>query len=238
MRYAWSRHGAVGLIWLTIYNLLYHAIRRRRLGDGSGYSDPFDAKYGTDTSGIREIYTLDVLASPAARYAVRYGPSSATAVRAELDKLGIDYEGFTFIDYGSGKGRVLLVGASLPFKQVIGIEFSRELHEIALQNIARLPPDLTRCGTVRCVHGDAASFEPPKSDLVCYFYNPFGPPVMAAVAARLMARHEEFGYRIIIIYVDPRHREIFEKTSKFVILDETAHTLVLTTQPEAVQPPA
>jgi hypothetical protein len=61
---------------------------------------------------------------------------------------------------------------------------------------------------------------------------------MAAVAARLMARHEEFGYRIIIIYVDPRHREIFEKTSKFVILDETTHTLVLTTQPEAVQPPA
>ena len=200
-------------------------------GGGPGDADPFDEKYGIDTSGIREIHTLDVLALPAARYAVRYGPSSAESIGARLDTLKIDYSRFAFIDYGSGKGRVLFVAAGFPFKEVLGIEFSRELHEVAQQNIARLPPEITRCGAVRSIHGDAASFEPPKSDLVCYFYNPFERPIMAVVAARLIARHDQFGCRIIIIYVDPRHRETFEETGKFEILDQSPHFLVLTTPP-------
>ena len=231
LRYAWRRHGAIGLVCLALYNLFYHIIRRQARAGGPGDADPFDEKYGIDTSGIREIHTLDVLALPAARYAVRYGPSSAESIGARLDTLKIDYSRFAFIDYGSGKGRVLFVAAGFPFKEVLGIEFSRELHEVAQQNIARLPPEITRCGVVRSIHGDAASFEPPKSDLVCYFYNPFERPIMAVVAARLMARHDQFGCRIIIIYVDPRHREIFEETGKFEILDQSPHFLVLTTPP-------
>jgi hypothetical protein len=54
---------------------------------------------------------------------------------------------------------------------------------------------------------------------------------MAVVAARLMARHDQFGCRIIIIYVDPRHREIFEETGEFEILDQSPYFLVLTTPP-------
>jgi len=176
-----------------------------------------------------DIRSLDVVALSAARYAGRYEPSSGELVRSQLEKLQIDYKRFTFIDFGSGKGRAVLVAAGFPFKEVVGIEFSRELHEIALQNIARIPAGLTRADTIRSIHGDAAAFEPPKSDLVCYFYHPFGPPVMAAVAARLGAHHAEDGYRIIIIYVDPRHREIFEQTQKFVVLDESPEILILTT---------
>jgi len=43
---------------------------------------------------------------------------------------------------------------------------------------------------------------------------------MRAVAARLVALHEQLKYRITIIYINPRHREIFEMTEKFSILDE------------------
>lgn len=193
--------------------------------------DAFDANYGTNTGGVREIGSLDVIHATSARYAVRYEPSNAQSVQAELDKLVIDAARFTFIDFGSGKGRVLLVAAGVPFKEVIGIEFSRELHEAAIENIARLPPDAARAITVRSIHADAASFELPKSDLVCYLYNPFGPPVMAAVAERLVAHHEHLGFRVIIIYVDPRHRDIFEASGKFTILDDRPHTLVLTTLP-------
>ena len=212
--YAWRRHGPIGLIWVAAYNL-YHLIGRKGRSGGSRGADPFDEEFGTDTDGIREIRSLDVLALPAARYAVRYGPSGVQGVRSALDKLPIDHTRFTFIDYGSGKGRVLFLAAGFPFEEVIGIEFSRELHEIALRNLARLTSEITRCGKVSSIHADAALFEPPKSNLVCYFYNPFGPPVMTAVAARLIAHHDQFGYRIIVIYVDPRHREIFEESGKF-----------------------
>ena len=86
------------------------------------------------SSGMREIGTLDVVSSAAARYAVRYDPSNPEVVRGLISKLQIDYSRFSFIDFGSGKGRVLLVAAGFPFKEVIGVEFSRELHEVALKN--------------------------------------------------------------------------------------------------------
>ncbi len=227
--YALRRHGPTGLLWLAGYNIVYYLSGRNRGPNRTANKDPFDEKYGTDTSGTREIGTLDVVHSPAARYAVRYDPSSAEAVVAQLDKLRIEYAQFTFIDFGSGKGRALLVAAGFPFKEVIGIEFSRELHDVAVRNIARLPQDATRAGAVRSVCGDAGSFEPPLSDLVCYFYNPFGAPVMQAVAARLVAHRERSGCRIIIIYIHPQHPEIFEKTGNFVVLDKNRHALVLST---------
>jgi hypothetical protein len=230
--YALRRHGPAGFIGLAGYNIVYYFLRRRRSTNGLAQAVSFDEKYGTDTDGIREIGSLDAVDLPAARYAVRYDPSSPERVEAQIENLQIEYVHFTFIDFGSGKGRVLLIAAGFPFKEVVGIEFSRELHAVALQNIARLPPDVTRAGTVHSIHGDAASFEPPRSDLVCYFYNPFGAPIMEAVVGRLVGHHERYGYRVIVIYVDPRHPEIFEKTGKFVILDKAPNALILTTHAE------
>jgi Histone methylation protein DOT1 len=229
--YAWHRHGPLGFIRLAARNLVHHMFGRNRGANVMPHVDPFDQEYGTKTAGTREIGSLDVIESASARYAVRYQPTSAQLIRTELEKLNIDPTRFTFIDFGSGKGRVLLVAAGFPFKEVVGVEFSRELHEIAVQNIARLPADLARAGRIRSVHCDAASFEPPKCDLVCFFYNPFGAPVMAPVAQRLLAHHEQHGYRVIVIYVDPQHRKIFEETGNFSILNETPETLILTTNP-------
>jgi hypothetical protein len=127
----------------------------------------------------------------------------------------------------------LLVAAGFPFKEVIGIEFSRELHEVALQNIARLPSSEIRASNVRSIQCEASLFELPKSDLVCYFYNPFGPPVMEAVAAGLLALHEQYGCRVIVIYTDPRHPEIFLKSSKFLEMESTPGALILSTAADA-----
>jgi len=234
LQYAWRRHGPLGLIRVAAYNLLLSCTTN--LIRKSQATDRFDQEYGTDTSGIREIRTLDVLNFPSARYAVRYGPSNARSIRAVLDGLELDYAQFSFIDYGSGKGRVLIVAAGFPFKEVIGVEFSRELHETALKNIARISirRSVIRCAEVASLHCDAASFQPPKSNLVCYFYNPFGPPVMAAVTARLISQYEQSGCEIIIIYVDPRHRDIFERTGKFSVLNETDDFVVLHAPPQAL----
>jgi hypothetical protein len=227
--YAWRRHGPIGLFWLIGYNIAYHVSRRGRNAAVEQQMDAFDSKYGTDTASYRDIRGLDVITLPAARFAGRYEPSSAELVRSELDRLQIDPERFTFIDFGSGKGRALLVAAGFPFKEVVGVEFSRELHKIAKKNIALLPPETTRAGALRSVHGDATVFELPQSDLVCYLYNPFGPPVITAVAEKLADHHKDYGYRIIIIYHDPRHRDVFERTGKFAVLDQTSGTLILTT---------
>jgi hypothetical protein len=225
--YAWRRHGPRGFLKLAIDNVVYHVRRGAGRAAMPPQLDPFDEKYGTDTGGIREIRTLDAARLPSACYAVRYGPSGEQDVRASLEKLNIDPINFTFIDFGSGKGRVLLIAAGLPFRAVVGIEFSRELHETAVQNISLFPSHLIRAGTVTSHCGDAASFPMPPSNLVCYFHNPFGPPILSKVVAQLEA-HRDSGYRIFVVYLDPRHREVFERTGKFAVFDETPSTLVLT----------
>ena len=228
--YAWRRHGPSGFLKLAIDNVVYHVRRRAARVGMPRQLDPFDEKYGTDTAGIREIRTLDAAPLPSACYAVRNGPSGEQGVRASLEKLNIEPSNFSFIDFGSGKGRVLLIAAGLPFRAVVGIEFSRELHETAVRNISGFPSHLISAGSVTSRCGDAGSFPLPPSNLVCYFHNPFGPPVLSKVVARLEA-HRDSGYRILVIYLDPRHREVFERTGKFEIFDETPDTLVLTTTP-------
>ena len=229
LRYAWRRHGPTGLLWLMAHNLAYHSRNLVRRADRQSSIDPFDREHGTDTAGTRAIASLDVVDLPAALYAVQYEPSDPRLVRGQLDKLDIDATQFIFVDFGSGKGRVLLIAAERPFRQVIGIEFSRELHAIALQNIGRLPRHLAGTARVGSINGDAAEVGLPTGNLVCYFNNPFGPPIISRVAERLLAHHRDHGCHIVIIYVEPRHRDVFERCGVFRILDETQDTVVFTT---------
>lgn len=221
VRSALTRHGLHGLVRLLIYNI-GHQFRRLRRGDRDKLgSDPFDLLYGSETSTIREVGTLDV-ESANVRHAVRYQPSSADLVRNAFEQLQLDLTEFTFIDFGSGKGRVLLLAAEYPFSQVIGVEFSRELNDIAQQNIEKMPARLKRAGRVSSVWCDAAEFELPNTDLVCYFYNPFGSAVLAPLATKLAAQAGR--HRTIVLYVDARYPEIFEDTARFRrIRDERAH---------------
>ena len=229
LRYAWRRHGPLGFTRLAGRNLVHYTVGRRRGLRLSSTEVSFDHEFGTDTAGIREIGSLYVTEFAAARHAVRYEPSSPQLVRIALEKLSIDLSGFTFVDFGSGKGRVLLIAAERPFRDVIGIEFSRELHEIALRNIGRLPRQLAAGARVRSVNGDAAEVALPKGNLACYFNNPFGPPIISRVAERLVAHHRDHGCHILVVYVVPRHREVFERCGIFRILDESRDAVIFTT---------
>src|SRR5690349_16651667 len=164
---AWRRHSLLGLVCLVFKNIAYQLSNKRRNVE----DESFDVAYGTDTSAIREVGSLD-FALLNALHAFRYQASSDTLMRNAIAQIEIEMAEFSFIDFGSGKGRVLMVAAEYPFKQVIGVELSSELNEIANQNIARLPSDRKRAGDITTFFCDAAEFDPPFGNLVCYFYNP------------------------------------------------------------------
>jgi SAM-dependent methyltransferase len=163
----------------------------------------FDRRFGTETSGRVELDSLTVLGENRARGV--YFESTPTALfRFFLSNITVDHAKFTFVDLGSGKGRTLLMASDYPFKRIVGVEFSRELHERALANIAVYRSASQSCIDIRSVNADATSFEFPATPLFVYAYNPFDEQVMTAVLRNLLQSLAQSPRETVLMYYNPR----------------------------------
>jgi hypothetical protein len=79
----------------------------------------------------------------------------------------------------------VLLAAERPYRQVIGVEISPALDEIAKENRDRYPRSRLAGKDVRLVRADAATFAFPRGDLAIDLYNRFRAPILDAVVARL-----------------------------------------------------
>ena len=113
-----------------------------------------------------------------------------------------------FVDFGSGKGRVLLLAAGGPFSRLVGVEFAEELHRAAVANVAHAGLE----HRVSLTLGDAAEFPIPDKPCVLYFYNPFDRSVLEAVAANIHRSYERNPRPMYVIYYNPRHADVFERS--------------------------
>jgi hypothetical protein len=169
------RRGVFGAIVAGVWHLLMpvnHFIDR-------GY----DIRHNVDTAGRTLLHKLDIRTQNY-KYATVYEPAPPRSFRQIMD--AIDVEAYPlFVDFGSGKGRALLLAAEYPFLVVRGIEFGRELHEAAKENIARHRGDRLKCKQVDSVYADAALFKPPPVPSVFFFYSPFSGEVMAPIIEHL-----------------------------------------------------
>src|ERR1700751_4436020 len=104
---AYRRHGLQEFIRLSGYNVRYYVGNLFHGTHDRAAEDDFDRVYGTETSGIREVGSLDIDWENS-RAAARYEPSSERGIRdlIERAKAELDLSEFAFVDFGSGKGRV------------------------------------------------------------------------------------------------------------------------------------
>lgn len=221
LRSAWQRHGALGFVRLVQHNIHHYAkelFSGRLFRPADVQESEFDDTLGTDTELIREIGSLEVH-SDNARHAVRYQPSPHELATKIIHSLQIDHRRFSFVDFGAGKGRVLLIAAQLPFSAVLGVEFSQELCAIANANIDRQAPESLKAEQVECLHADVTAYELPDTPLVCYFYNPFDQVVMASVVERLLASFHERRRDVYVLYVHPEHRDLFDRSGAWESVD-------------------
>jgi SAM-dependent methyltransferase len=138
-----------------------------------------------------------------------YAPVRVANAHAALRDLPIeDYSQYTFVDVGSGKGRMLFVAAEYPFRKVIGVEFATDLHELALKNIGRYRYAGQRCREIASVHADAAEFAFPDGNLVVYLFNPFGPEVMGRMLANLERSIERQPRHVLVVMLWPENAEM------------------------------
>ena len=219
---AWKRYDAWKFIYLVAKNLRFF-IKKLFSGEllQSTPKSEFDNDFGTDTEVIREIGSLDIALSENALHAVAYEPSPYHITTKIIQELSIDHTRFSFIDFGSGKGRVLLIASQFPFKSVIGIEFSRELCEVAKDNIAKIPPSKCAASWVECVHTDVMEYRLPGNPLVCYFYNPFDQVIMEVVVGRLVESLREIPREIYVIYLNAKYRMLFDNSGLWDVISES-----------------
>jgi SAM-dependent methyltransferase len=160
---------------------------------------PFDARHGVDTSGL--IYEL-----PSGHrhdlYNNGYFAVAPSIFHGVMSALEVDFERFTFVDLGSGKGRALLLAADYPFREIIGIELSPELDQVARANIARYTEGHRHPPIVNLL-GDAAEFDYPPGPLIVYMWNAFTRPVMEQVFHNLESWLAKDPQELYVVYMHP-----------------------------------
>ena len=172
----------------------------------------FDRRFGVETAGIVEPSMLD-FGDDVKEHAVEYSPTEGSGFGVIMDELGIDYRRYTFIDFGCGKGRVLVMAAEFGFGNIVGVEASAILLRAAQANIHRYQGGRHRRLKFEGVHSDATEYQFPTTPLVVYFFNPFGEQIMQRVVDGLEASLEGFPRDAIVVYSNPVHRNVFDSSN-------------------------
>src|SRR6266478_3779231 len=131
----------------------------------------FDRRYGTDTMRWVEVKTLD-FESEHKGNAAPYIATKSSPLRRLLRKLNLP-KGGVFVDLGSGKGRVLLIAAQSGFEKIVGVEFSRDLCDIARENVKTFARKTQITARIDVVESDVASYYIESDHSVFFMYNPF-----------------------------------------------------------------
>jgi SAM-dependent methyltransferase len=129
-----------------------------------------------------------------------YFPTKIAIFRKIFSGLPLPYERFTFVDLGSGKGRVLLLASDLPFKRIIGIEFSPELHEVAVRNIQSYRNPAQRSKEIQSVCADATDYPLPDGNTVVFLFNPFKCSSVSRFLDNLGRSLQEHPREIYLVY--------------------------------------
>ena len=148
----------------------------------------------------------------------KYQPTGVARANKILDYL-IKYGNNGFVDFGSGKGQILLLAAKKGFKPVTGVEFSQLLHNIALRNIEIFfSKNKLSCKPVTiCI--DAREYQIKDEDCIFYFFYPFKPVVMETVVENIEKSTSLAPRRITVIYVYPKDKDIFNDRKNWTLIE-------------------
>ncbi len=215
----------------TPYRLLKRALRRRgvlgtlRLLRTRGLSylrnlaveGAFDVTHGVDTSTVLD--TEGDVKPPAMQdvegenwvHGVGFYATRVDLFEQMIGASDIEPHCYSFIDYGSGKGRVLLLASRLPFRRVVGVEYSPELHRIAERNLRSSRFVDQRSGPVESKCMDAVRYCIPEEPVVLYLYNPFKRPIMEIVRDEVVRSYEGNPRSIVVIYHYPAHSDVWDE---------------------------
>ena len=129
------------------------------------------------------------------------------------------------VDCGSGKGKVLLVAAECGVKQVRGVEFAKELCEIAAANWAKFDARKQTGSMVEVHCSDILVYDIQPNDSMFFLFNPFDTHVLNALLDRIVESVERYPRTIVIAvaFLSESYRKVFETKPRFSKHMEVVH---------------
>ena len=186
--------------------------RRQRYGDVQ-YDWDYRVNTTSATIGWRSRL-LGMLHSP-------YQPTEPSLFHEMLSVLKIDFREFTFIDLGSGKGRVLMMAADYPFRRIVGVELLPELCRVAQENLNQYKSNSQKCFTLQTICADARQFTFPLEPTVLYLFNPLPEEGLLQVIANLDRSLREQPRPLYVLYHNPQLDHVLANSSGLRKLDGT-----------------
>ena len=185
------------------------AQRRQRYGDAD-----YDWDYRVDTTSATVSWRDRLLG----QFHSAYQPTEPAFFREMMEmmaSLEIDFQAFTFIDVGAGKGRVLLMAADYPFRRVLGLELLPDLHRVAQANIRAYKSDSQRSFAVEAVIADAREFVFPAEPIVLYLFNSLPEAALIEMTANLEHSLSENPRVVYVLYHNPLLEHVLAKRPAF-----------------------
>lgn len=121
----------------------------------------------------------------------------------------------SIVDFGSGKGGVLITLSKFKFLKVTGVEISPILVGIAKKNLKAL-----KIRNVDIVECDASDFTDLERHNYFYFFNPFPCNVMKAVIDNISLSLLNKPRKVTLIYYNPECHDSIVTNSPFVKIKE------------------
>lgn len=172
----------------------------------------FDRRRGMSTAGI-------VRAGEGAA-TTNYQPVHPKAFADFLPFLPRDRARLTFVDYGSGRGRAVVLAIEHGFGAAVGVELDAGHHALAVANIARRDRRHGLGGRIRLVLGDARELPLPDGPIVVFIYNPFPRDVLAEVLRQLVESLSAAPRPAWVIYQRPIDRDLLDDHPRLELVAE------------------
>lgn len=227
---SWNRGGLLGTcgrIWMKLKSQGPTARRSRATHLEAELE--FDRRFSVETAGRIPKYRF-ANSNPNWLHGVDYLPVPAGEFNQLLSEILIEYERFTLVDLGAGKGRAVILAARYPFRKIIGVEYAAELIQTAQRNLSTYRGPKLLCRDIQFECMDAARFTLPSGPLLIYLYNPFEGPVMKAVVETVRRSLEENPREIAVAYHTPEWGHLWRGIAGFHVTSQGKGYTIFRTQ--------
>ena len=168
------------------------------------YESIFDFLYKVNTKGYITLDKLTTVGNTS--NSIQYQASNYFLLLKFFKKYGSFIENKTIVDFGSGKGRVLILAMQYKAKKCIGIEFAKELIDISKNNLKLYKKRIHSKTEYEFILDDVRNYKLSNEDIL-FFYNPFDDIILEQIFDEISKLEKE----MTIVYVNPVYKDLFDK---------------------------